>query len=319
MNTTFLRTLPHLAAAMLLAAAVLSAKAATHEFGRDGVTLEITTEPESLSLDRDLLVTLALSFPSGTNVRLPSLDDRFEGFRIEGSYEGDALSAAGVERRSLHLRARPVPGAETYRIAPFAVSYSQVRAAAASTNAAPDAATQWFPTRPIAFAPPAVDAVADPATAGIDVDLEPIAIRPSARRLLAIVIGVFAACAAVALLAWAARHVRRRIRIARMSPRERAFHELMELIGRDLPSRGRTKEFYVALTLIVRRHPAFSGASLDRLRAFLTDADRVKFAGKAATPDDVSASVASARAYLDAEPPDPTPGDAARRGQEGRP
>jgi len=45
----------------------------------------------------------------------------------------------------------------------------------------------------------------------------------------------------------------------------------------------------------------------------------VKFAGKAATPDDVSASVASARAYLDAEPPDPTPGDAARRGQEGRP
>ena len=107
-----------------------------------------------------------------------------------------------------------------------------------------------------------------------------------------------------------------------MSPIERAWAELERLIRRGLPARGRYKDFYVELTMVVRRYvqrqhgikaphltteeffeatrnaESFPKSALDELIDFLRKADMVKFAGVQATPDTAETATASARAYI---------------------
>lgn len=288
-------------------------------FGRDNVTLTLRAAPPQVSLQSDVEVTLELTHPETLEVSLPErFDDRFEGFRLEGAYEGESLVAGGTRRRVLHLRARPIPAAERYRIAPFAV---RVRDPALG-----EAGAAWFPTRPILFEVADLLKPGESVPDGVETSLQPIWVRPSARAIARWGACVVAAVAGLALLAWLAKKLRRRVVLARMAPRERALLELRELLDRGLPAKGRVKEFYVALTLVVRRyierrhgvrapeltteeflqeaakHPAFSRETLARLRDFLDAADLVKFAGVAATPDAIAQSVASTRAYLENEP-----------------
>lgn len=314
----FHRLLAAFAAALC---AVCGARAGDAErietFAREGVTLTLRAKPAVVSLDRDVEVTLELTHPDTLEVALPErFDDRFEGFRFEGSYEGETLVAAGTRRRTLHLRARPLPAAERYRIAPFAVR----------------AGDSWFPTKPVLFEAAGLLPDGEEAPDRVSVALEPVWVHPSARAVLRWVGVATGVAACIALLVWLARKLRRRVVLARMAPRERALLELRELLERDLPAKGRAKEFYVALTFVVRRyierryavrapeqtteeflqeatrHPAFAAATLERLRGFLAAADLVKYAGVAATPATIAASVAGARAYLEGEPVEDRPG-----------
>ena len=99
-----------------------------------------------------------------------------------------------------------------------------------------------------------------------------------------------------------------------MSPIERAWVELDRLLKKGLPGRGRYKDFYVELTMVVRRYiqrrygiraphlttEEFLRAAKpsDELRRFLESADMVKFAGVEATPEMADAATDSARDYL---------------------
>ena len=110
-----------------------------------------------------------------------------------------------------------------------------------------------------------------------------------------------------------------------MSPIERAWVELDRLLKKGLPGRGRYKDFYVELTMVVRRyiqrkygikaphltteeflseiaHDASRVSSLSSnvlsLRKFLESADMVKFAGVEATPEMADEATDSARDYL---------------------
>ena len=107
-----------------------------------------------------------------------------------------------------------------------------------------------------------------------------------------------------------------------MSPIERAWVELDRLLKKGLPGRGRYKDFYVELTMVVRRYvqrkygiraPHLTTeeffAELARtehqtaeqtrsLRKFLESADMVKFAGVEATPEMADEATGSARVYL---------------------
>ena len=99
-----------------------------------------------------------------------------------------------------------------------------------------------------------------------------------------------------------------------MSPIERAWVELDRLLKKGLPGRGRYKDFYVELTMVVRRYiqrkygisaphmttEEFLRAAkpTDELRRFLESADMVKFAGVEATPDMADDATESARGYL---------------------
>lgn len=103
-----------------------------------------------------------------------------------------------------------------------------------------------------------------------------------------------------------------------MSPIERAWVELDRLLKKGLPGRGRYKDFYVELTMVVRRYvqrkygikaPHLTteeffeeigarGMKSEDLRRFLESADLVKFAGVQATPEMADEATDSARGYL---------------------
>lgn len=300
--------------------------ARTETFGRGEVTLEVQASAREVSPDSDLELTLALTHPETLDVLLPEdFADRLEGFRLERLYEGESISAGGLRRRTLHLLARPLPAAERYRIAPFPVRI---------LDPASPAREQWFPTRAIVFEAASLLRPEEPAPDGVQTALEPLWIRPAARTILGGFAATAAAAAALVLLVRLARFVRRRVRLARMAPRERALFELRELLACNLPEQGRAKDFYVALTGIVRRyierrhairayeqtteeflrdavaHPAFTAGTLARLREFLDAADLVKFAGVTASEETIARSVAGARTYLENEPPAPRRGAA---------
>ena len=350
MNTLF-RVFPFAAAlagplfttAALLAAAPAAyaggeAAALERSFGRDGVQLVLRAEPGAVSDLDGVEVTLTITHPDTLEVRLPEdFTDRFDGFALEGSYESEPLTAGGTTRREIHLRARPVPGAARLRIAPFPVRWTDPGGGG----------ERWFPTHGVELARRSVLAEGEAAPEGIVENLRPVRVHRSFRDLMRLTRLVALAAAALAALVALALWLRRRVRIARMAPRERALLELEALLARHLPERGEHKRFYVELTHVVRRYierrhairaprqtteeflraaaesGRFPPETLARLRAFLESADLVKFAGVAATDETARSAVAAARAYLEAEPKEePTPsgsGDVAKRQGGDRP
>ena len=311
-------------AAATLAAAPLRAdgppEALEQTFGRDGVQLVLRAKPATVSDLDGVDVTLTLTHPDSLEIRLPEdFSDRFDGFVLEGSYESEPLTAAGTTRREIHLRARPVPGAGRLRIAPFPVRWTDPGGAG----------ERWFPTRGVEFERRRVLGEGEAAPDGIREDLRPVRVRRSFGDFLRLAWLVALAAAALAVLIALARWIRRRVRIARMAPRERALLELEALLARHLAERGQFKRFYVELTQVVRRYierrhairapkqtteeflraAAESGRfppdTLARLRAFLESADLVKFAGVVATEDTARGAASAARAYLEAEPKEP--------------
>jgi hypothetical protein len=151
---------------------------------------------------------------------------------------------------------------------------------------------------------------------------EPIYVPPTARTVASWILAALAGLAALAALLFGLTRLSRRVREFRMSPVERAMVELQRLLGRNLPGRGLYKEFYIELTMVVRRyierargirapeqttqeflaaaagHPAFTPDVLAQLKTFLESADLVKFAGQEATPAMADDATAKAKAYI---------------------
>ena len=125
-----------------------------------------------------------------------------------------------------------------------------------------------------------------------------------------------------------------------MSPIERAWVELDRLLKKGLPGRGRYKDFYVELTMVVRRYvqrkygikaPHLTTEEFfaelaksnnqtieqsNNLRRFLESADLVKFAGVEATPEMADEATDSARGYLQSDAAMAHGADSVTSGQE---
>ncbi len=311
---------PIAAALALLAAFAPLARGAALERSTAGAgaTATVRVDPGAIDPAGEAEATVSVSAAAPFSASLPAdLAAAFEGFSCLGSYT-DAVGA-------VHLRLAPDPAAARRRVRPIAV-----RVADSSVH---PPAESWFATEPFALPDaPGAEPARDVAAA-----LEPAAIRPSLRGALRVAAIALAALAAAAGLAVLARRVRRVRALRRLSPRERALRELADLLAADLPGRGRFKDYYVELTMVVRRYierrygirapkltteqflaaakgsARFPGPSVAPLGAFLEAADLVKFAGAAATRETAAEAASRARAYLDAEPAEPA------RAEEGRP
>jgi hypothetical protein len=174
-----------------------------------------------------------------------------------------------------------------------------------------------FVAGPIIFGAPAAR---EPVTGDMETDPKKD-LPPLSWKLVGQIAGGAAALALlVTALVLLVRYAVRRVREHRMSPIERAWVELDRLLRKGLPGRGRYKDFYVELTMVVRRYVqrkygvqaphltteeflracgsdgrCGNAASLGR---FLASADMVKFAGVEATPEMADDATASARGYL---------------------
>ena len=274
--------------------------AATFDLSKNGVTLSVASVPDRVDPARDFEITLTATTPAGVELSLPDLRDRFRGFSVAEDFWEDPISAAdGSVTRISRWRLVPKPCEKVYRLAPFAVAFRK------------DGIADSFYTAPVYFEPPPPR---DPVTGGIEIDprkdLPPLSWR--------LVMQCASALAILALIVWGlwkiAKGIVRKVREHAMSPIERAMLELGRLLEKGLPGRGRYKDFYVELTMVVRRYiqrrygirapnmttEEFLRAARpsDDLRRFLESADMVKFAGVAATPEMADAATESARSYL---------------------
>ena len=248
----------------------------------------VTIEGEK-QIDPGRQVSLKVS-PKGIDLR-----DRFRGFAVADDYDDDEANAT-------FWLLTPGICEKAYKIAPFAYNGKVCG--------------------PVYIDPPAPR---ETVTGGIECDPEKD-LPPLTWRLAGkIALGILGLLGLLALLYALVRYLARRVKEHRMSPIERAWVELDRLIAKGLPGRGRYKDFYVELTMVVRRYVqrkygikaphltpeeflreaanlAASGSaqrvSLAGLREFLESADMVKFAGVQATPEMADAATDSARTYL---------------------
>jgi len=276
------------------------------------VTLTLTLSPGTMDPRSDVILSIQARFPTGVQIGWPDPVAALEGFALAATLTPpEQEDSSGQRIRENVLRLTPVPGAK-YRIAPMLFSIRN------GTEA--DAPPRYLITP--ALRPSATRNAISAAGATLTVDPEPLYIPPTPRDMLHYALLALLAIATLLGLAWLGRKLRRRIRIMMMSPSERARHELDELLARDLPAHGRFKEFYFAITAIVRtyierqhgirapelttpeflaaaaRRPDFAPAIIARLQRFLEAADLVKFAARTPTPDAIRDTIDTARDYL---------------------
>jgi hypothetical protein len=285
--------------------------AATVDLSRAPVSITLETAPDAVSPAEDFMLTVTVEAPSHLAVALPDLRDRFSGFSTAEDFATDPVEANGRTRQTWRWRLVPEPAAERYRLAPFAVTALDKRAE--------QAVPVSFATRPVLFPGEGARPVV---TGDPEVTPEPIYVPPTARTVALWIFAGLAGIAALAALLFGLTHLTRRVRESRQSPVERALLELQRLLGRNLPARGLYKEFYIELTMVVRRYierthgihapeqttqeflsaasrsPHFTPEVLTQLRTFLESADLVKFAGQEATPAMADGATAKAKAYI---------------------
>ena len=298
------------------------------ETQQGGVGLSVESEMRTVDPARSVFVQVALKVPRGKSAQLPDLRDRVKGFSLAEDFaEPPKTEADGTTVQVANWRLVPEPCAEEYKIRPFAVLV--------------DGGRSSFVGGPVYFEKPAArEPVTGTMEANPTKDLPPF----SWKLVGWIVAALAAAAGIVAALVALLKFVAGRIREHRMSPIERAWVELDRLLKKGLPGRGRYKDFYVELTMVVRRYiqrkygikaphltteeflaeigrgdsaaagaPACSRENRESLRRFLESADLVKFAGVEATPEMADGATESARGYLQSDSKD----TAARAAQEG--
>ena len=293
--------------ALLLAASLLTLE-------RNGIELSVDGEPLTIDPGRSVFLTVTLKSPHDVKAVLPDLRDRARGFSLAEDFVDEPFVGKDgriVQRANWKLV--PKPWAEEYKIAPFVVSASPRLLSSRS-----DDGRFSFYAGPIRFnQPESREHVTGEMEVSPKKDLPPLSWK-LAGEIAAAIVGVLAVVAAAF---FGLRYISRRVKEHRMSPIERAWVELDRLLKKGLPGRGRYKDFYVELTMVVRRYvqrkygiraPHLTTEEFLRecgtvdgrvgdtaaLRRFLESADMVKFAGVEATPEMADEATDSARSYL---------------------
>ncbi len=288
-----------------------SPAALTEDFSWGSIEFKLKASPAIVYLDRDTVVTLTLTSPSEVEIEFPSLADRLAGFTISGTIDRDPVTVDGETRRVRRLRLTPGVASE-YRIAPMAVEYTDRSASPPRKG--------WYATRPVVFERAAV--VEGDVDDEIAEDLKARWIYPPFKTIATWVIVLLVLIAAAVTLWKLWPRLQRAHKLRRMSPKDRALFELRELLSKRLIEQNRPKDFYVELTMIVRRYiervhkvhapeqtteeflaavsndGRFAPEVVARLKTFLEAADLVKFAARQPTAEAVDSSVQTARDYV---------------------
>lgn len=299
-------------ALLFCAISVLTASAQfTAELYKGDVTVNLTAEPEVIDPAQDVMLTITVTAPTGVHPILPDLQDRFQGFSMAEDFTSEPIEANGRTLITQRWKLTPEPAADRYRLAPFAITVKEGTSATEHQFS--------FATKPVLF--PKGDA--RPAVTGApEVELKPIWIAPTAKTITLWIFAVIGAILAIAGILYGLTKISAKVKEFRMSAIERALTELDRLLRRDLPGKGLFKDFYVELTMVVRRyiershnvrapeqtteeflaaaeqHPDFTPAVLAQLKTFLESADLVKFAGQKADHTMAEDATEKARKYM---------------------
>lgn len=270
------------------------------DFHKDDVALKVEADKAQIDPGCSIQLVVTLKTPKDVQVEMPDFRSRVRGFSLAEDYVQEPIVAAdGTTTQTAEWRLVPEPVAPAYKIAPFVIG------------------KYW--AGPIRFEAPD----SRPSVEG-DYELNPKKVLPpfSWRLVGQIALLLLALTLVVGVFIWGTRYLVRRVKEHRMSPIERAWVELERLLKKGLPGRGRFKDFYVELTMVVRRYVqrqygiraphlttqeffeelrkrgTQSPERTTNLQQFLEAADLVKFAGVEATPEMADEATNSARTYL---------------------
>ena len=282
------------------------------EASQFGIDLKVESETKVIDPARSVFLRVELRTPHDRSAEMPDLRDRVVGFSLAEDFAEEPLKEKdGATVQVANWRLVPEPCAEIYKLKPFVVKGSPKIWKAQS-----DEGKFSFIGGPIYFENPAAR---EPVTGGMEADPTKD-LPPLSWRLVGwVALAVLVVLVILVGLVWLARYITRRVKEHRMSPIERAWVELDRLLKKGLPGRGRYKDFYVELTMVVRRYvqrkygikaPHLTTEEFlrefrderretrDELKKFLESADMVKFAGVEATPEMADEATDSARGYL---------------------
>ncbi len=282
----------------------------TRAVEKHGVTISFRIEPSRISLDEDVLLTIQATYPKDATVQFPDVPSRIEGLELAAELSPPATSTPdGKQRREWIGRLTPQP-ATNYRIAPMIFQSMQDEAQGLARDILTPAIRLEAQPLP------------SPASNTMQLEPQPTYIMPPPSILLQWGLLVLLFLALIGGIIKLLPHLRRKIRVLRMSPQERALHDLEQLLAEDLHTQGQFKLFYHRITAIIRRfiekqygirapelttteflaqaarNPAFPDAVLQRLQQFLEAADLVKFAAFQPSPESVTEAICTARSYL---------------------
>ncbi len=284
------------------------------ELYNDGFSAKVSAEPQVVDPAHDLMVTITVKSAANLKIELPDLQNRFQGFSMAEDFTTEPVEAGGQIMISQRWKLTPRPAATRYRLAPFALTVID--------NSVVPPQVFTVATRPVVFPrPKKLSAVAGEP----EVTVEPEWIAPTAGTIALWIIAGAGALVIFVFILYALTRISARVREFRMSPIDRAMTELDRLMRRRLPEKGLFKDFYIELTMVVRRyiershnvrapeqtteeflaaaaaHPGFTGETLENLKTFLESADLVKFAGQQADIDMTEQAVERARDYLNSD------------------
>lgn len=274
---------------------------------RADITIKLSSPDDTITLNRDFMLTLQVESPVDVIVTLPDLRGRFSGFTLAEDFSGERIEAGTRARRESQWRLTP-DATGPWRLAPFAV-----------TLTGKTGRVESFATKAVRFPdpPPRVAVTGD-----VEANFSPDWIPPTLKTISLWVLMGLVVIGLGFLLNFLLKQVKRKIREYKMSPSERALTELARLMDKHLPELGQYKTFYVELTLVVRRYiersyqvkasrqttqeflssiltdSRFSQETVAELSRFLESADMIKFAGVEATIDQAQNATNSAKQYI---------------------
>jgi len=289
-----------------------SAAPKVEKVSHNNITIEMTASPGQVEFDKDVILNVKIVSTMAVAVDFTLTDDRLEGFEVVGEIIGVPTKNDGWIEQVNQYSLTPQMSSDIYRIAPIAVKYKETAVSPVRTG--------WFPTKPIVFDPAVrVDVTGDD---NVFVDVKPLYVRPTFTTIGLYILSGLGVLAVLALVIWLIRKTHEQIQVRKMSPKERAMRELSKLLGKHLVEKHKVKEFYLELTMIVRRYiersygvrapeqtteefleavaqsPIFDSKTVEVLKEFLESADLVKFAGFKPEQDSIDKSVSTAKKYI---------------------
>ncbi len=278
----------------------------------NNITIEMTASPGQVEFDKDVILTVKIVSTMSAAVDFALTEDRLEGFEIVGEIIGVPIKNDGWIEQVNQYSLTPQMSSDIYRIAPIAVKYKETAVSPVRTG--------WFPTKPMVFDPVVrVDATGDD---NVYVDVKPLYVRPTLTTIVLYILSGLGVLAVLALVIWLICKTHEQIQVRKMSPKERAMRELSKLLGKHLVEKQKVKEFYLELTMIVRRYiersygvrapeqtteefleavaqsQIFKPKTVEILKEFLEAADLVKFAGFKPEKNAIDKSVSTAKKYI---------------------
>ncbi|MEG1480525.1 MAG: hypothetical protein RSD41_05940 [Kiritimatiellia bacterium] len=282
------------------------------------VSAQFVSEMDRVSYEVPFLGSIEVTTRSQETVTFSDLRERLRGFVSVEEFEEGRVEAAGKACQTWRLRLVP-SGEGPWRLMPFVL-----RLRDSSTGVLREVVTHalTFPA-PLPL----------PVAAGVpECALEPERIGIGWRTMAVWSLWGIGAMGVIFACLPLFRRLRRTLHERTLSPEERARLELERLMGQGLLAQGAYKRFYSELTGVVRRYfergyairasrqttqeflarlatDARFGAEIRAVLAdFLGAADRVKFAGVAASSEEATAAASLARDTIET--------DAARRSSE---